>query len=629
MEHLKMLPEDLGEDELEHELKIRHLNHLVSRRDRTAGLRNALKCESDNSDVAPIFRDDILDSGTEFRVCELKMETVNNALDVAHKANDYAAFLVVVSRVKHLIGRLSRLEEAFPNNSQFAEAKDAVSKTLDNIVRIDFSKLRNSRSVRVPTLPKVVVNEVVDFNIQGAAGGYELPSKRNTGEVRRANSDRQRVSSEVNYEASSKSETEKYQILEKKVDLLTESLSKLLSHPNFAENLQPRQSTVSVDNPLRQNSRSQVSNSRNATVSVDNPPRQTNQSHGSRVRPVDNTLRQNNQSHVSYNQFSTNLDGPVQHEDTYVQGHGHVNREALFQPVRREEAEQNPRRVFDRANRFNRKSIPVNQWNVKFSGDESGLSLSEFLGEVELFAKSERLSREDLFDSAVHLFAGPARKWFKAQYLDFNSWDELVEDLKFEFQPEYYDYMLLSEIDSRFQGKDETFCSFLAEMQILFGKLGCPLGENHKLYILRKNMHSSYAVAMATIEINTVRQLAIICKRIDSSKLMQVKQGMTNATQTRFLEPAFRTPVSFKKYQSINVMEDECESRDNMIDAMKFNVQDRVQNRILKCFKCEATGHMHRDCKLPQTYYFCYTCGLKNVTVSNCPNCNKYKNLNE
>lgn len=217
--------------------------------------------------------------------------------------------------------------------------------------------------------------------------------------------------------------------------------------------------------------------------------------------------------------------------------------------------------------------------------------------------------------------------------MDFNTWDELVDDLKTEFQPEYYDYMLLSEIDSRFQGKEETFCSFLAEMQILFGKLGCPLGEHHKLYILRKNMQSSYAIAMSTIEINSVRQLATICKIIDSTKLMQTKQGLTSTSQTRFLEPAFRTPLNFKKTQTVNEIE-ESETAEMMIEAMRFNDPnrnpqgERTQNKILKCFKCEVPGHMHRDCKVQQTYYFCYACGLKNVTISNCPNCNKFKHLN-
>lgn len=589
---MKMLPEDLSEGELVHELKIRNLNHLASRRERTAALRSRLKQEEDKVSLSPTYRDDIFEVESEFQICESKMDLLNGALDTAHKAKDYAAFFQAVSRVKHLAGRLVRLVEAFPEDLRFAEAKAAVLETLKNTGKVDFGKSKVSGAY--PKTSRPGVNDVVDFNLQGADSHYVLPKEKSllTIPTSRSGSKSQRVGSDNISEVSNKMMAEKYDILEKKFDLLTESLSRLFAQSNLGDVLNPRASTTALDN----------------------------------------TPRPNNQSHVSYDQFRMNFDAPVEQRRRDDQDRGLGNR-GVFRDEPLQE-EQNPRRLFDRAaaaNRLHKKSIPVNQWNVKFSGDESGLSLSEFLGEVELFAKSERLSREDLFDSAVHLFSGAARKWFKAHYLELHSWDELVEGLKFEYQPEYYDYMLLSEIDSRFQGKDETFCSFLAEMQILFGKLGHPLGEHHKLYILRKNMHSSYAVALATVETNTVRQLAIICKRIDSSKLMQVKQGMTTASQVRYVEPAFRTPVNFnKRFQNVNEIEEEYEPRDNMIEAMRFNVQgDRVQNKILKCFKCEGTGHMHRDCKVPQAFYFCYNCGLKNVTVSNCPNCNKYKNLNE
>lgn len=616
MEEIKMLPEDLKEDEIEHELLIRNLSNLLSRRDRTAGLRSRLKKETEGLDLSPVFRQDILNGSLEFRTCESKIDELNEALNTAHVAKDYGSFMSAVSRVKHLYDRLSRLVDAYPDQSNILEAKQSVFDTLENITKVDLTSLKAFRShvgpktpkplvsVEVesdllgavgPSIPRPVSDEIIDFNLQGADVCYELNKK--SGSLQ-SNKKSQRVSTPPIHERlTSKPKPDKYDELARKVDLLTESLSKLLSHSNYMDTLQLR-------------------GKRSGT---ENLPRHEFQS----------------PSQSSYDQFTNNLNSrPMPHGSRRYE-QDRVDRILRPAEIREEifedERNQRPRVVRPiPPNRFNKKSIPVNQWNVKFSGDESGLSLSEFLGEIELFANSERLSREDLFDSAVHLFSGPARKWFKAHYLEFTSWNELVVDLKLEFQPEYYDYMLLSEIDSRVQGKEETFCSFLAEMQILFGKLGIPLGENHKLYILRKNMQSSYAVAMSTIEINTVRQLATICKRIDSTKLMQIKQGMPSNPQGRFLEPAFRTPLSFKKYQSVNMIDEEAELDENLVDAMKFNNQgDRGQAKVLKCYKCEALGHMHRDCKVPQSFYFCYTCGLKNVTVSNCPSCNKSRNLKE
>lgn len=298
---------------------------------------------------------------------------------------------------------------------------------------------------------------------------------------------------------------------------------------------------------------------------------------------------------------------------------------------------QNPRR--------SRKTIPINQWNVKFSG-EGGVSLSEFLGEVELFALSEQYSDEELFSSAIHLFSGHARKWFKANYDDLISWNELVGALKEEFQSENYDFLLVSEIDSRFQGKEESFSSFLAEMRILFGKLSVPLSERYKLYVLKKNMLSSHAMAIATLNITSVRELSIVCKRLDATKMLQDKQNPSSSSYS-FVEPAYRTPFTRKIFRNhVNEVEGAgipFQEENEITELRRNNYNQRPAinlgrppvnnqrpvgetNRII-CFNCDEHGHLFRNCPL-ELRIFCFICGMKGATVNTCPRC-KPNHLNE
>lgn len=276
----------------------------------------------------------------------------------------------------------------------------------------------------------------------------------------------------------------------------------------------------------------------------------------------------------------------------------------------------------------NRRSIPINQWNVKFSGEENSMSLSEFLGEVDLFAESEGFSDRELFASAIHLFSGYARKWFKANCVDLRSWGDLVSALKEEFQSEYYDFLLLSEIDSRSQGREESFSAFLAVMVILFGKLCVPLSEQYKIYILRKNMLKEHAMAIATVEISTVRQLATICRRLDSTRMLQEQNS------GRCVEPAFKTPTYVKKTvrPQVNVVDSGEDSGDELCELRRKQFprpNPNIGSKIIKsdksnfrCFNCDQLGHVFRRCPVERTREFCFGCGLKDVKIMFCPKCN-------
>lgn len=45
---------------------------------------------------------------------------------------------------------------------------------------------------------------------------------------------------------------------------------------------------------------------------------------------------------------------------------------------------------------------------MKYDGEDQGLKLNQFLGMVQAMSVAEHVSDVELFDSAIHLFKGPA-----------------------------------------------------------------------------------------------------------------------------------------------------------------------------------------------------------------------------
>lgn len=741
--------EDLSNDEIDHELFIRGIKGLVTRREKTSNLRKAVVSESRNGVDPPGFPTGLLDVTIEFETCENKILELNNLLDRSYVDRDEFGFLVTVSRLVHLYNRLNRLVGSYKSNKSFKEARDCVQRTLVRIQKANFTK------------GAAAVEVVNDFNVEGSPDeldksvhsriSIEQHSVRATNASVGINKDP--VSSDRGGAVRKSMSAGK---IAGKVDQLAKSFQSLL-------NLQPKSSANTTE---LANSKTPVKNYRSKPKRVESsinpfiddcddllvhdlseilPPVRPLQPSGGRARLSAGYAPQRErgmsrdrfdvQEEVVYNARSgvggkSGKDGYLYTErDNFDSDERLRRQEPLRQTTRYQDLgvprepsrfryqepradpyrEQVPRyrdELYDReqyvldgqrrrfevenreqrdyawnniryepraqfeqrepmrnrvmdprddyldhnmyrdrgGNRDNgvggrrfKKTIPINQWNIKFSGDDSGLSLSEFLGEVELFAESEQFSPCELFSSAVHLFSGFARKWFKANYSQLFSWEELVRALKQEFQPEYYDYLLLAEIDSRLQGKEENFASFYSEMVILFGKLNTPLSEQHKLFLLKKNMVKTYAMAIATMDIVSVRQLSVVCKRLDSTRRIQDQQQHISVSNSgRFVEPAYRTPVSqyYKKpfRPQVNAVEEAngdsdeevCEFRRNP-QKPRYNNAPRVENNHMDlsqypCFNCNKSGHFWRECP-SERGRFCFVCGLKDVTILSCPRC--------
>lgn len=280
-----------------------------------------------------------------------------------------------------------------------------------------------------------------------------------------------------------------------------------------------------------------------------------------------------------------------------------------------------------------RKTVPVHQWKVAFSGDGRGLSLHDFLSELRMLQRSEGVGDDELFASVVHLLTGRARLWYRSWYDTFGDWAEFVVAMKNEFLPPKYDYRLLTNISNRRQKQSETFAEYLTVMQSQFNNLAIRVDEQHKLSIIEENMLPKYAVAASTIDVVSLEQLSNVCRRVDYA---YAKRDVGLPFEER---QQVSRPVSQGRTRDVHEVEvstndvpsddsHECRgatAEESELCALRRGDQSGrpSENVQRKCFNCGREGHNFADCKQAKTGPFCYRCGSRNFTNFTCKDCPK------
>ena len=286
-----------------------------------------------------------------------------------------------------------------------------------------------------------------------------------------------------------------------------------------------------------------------------------------------------------------------------------------------------PPREKNRNSDRSRKAIPIHQWRISFSGDDRGIHLYDFLSQVEVLRRSERISEGELLESIVHLLSGRAKLWYISLYEHFNTWGQFVNALKNEFLPPHYDYMLLSDISNRSQKSNETFSEFFTHMQSLFRCLSSPISEDYKLYLVRKNLLPRYAVGVAPLDIVNLQELSEACRRIDGALNRHVSLRMPFLNQS--LTTNRPQPRQNDRPREINPVDDvdNVEPEHPEIVVVTKQNEDAPANQIpvsnsdrIKCWNCGIVGHRFQNCQ-KQRKMFCYKCGTQNITFPKCAKC--------
>lgn len=284
-------------------------------------------------------------------------------------------------------------------------------------------------------------------------------------------------------------------------------------------------------------------------------------------------------------------------------------------PNRFEPYSQGPRQSFLQQYDFGQpqvrnahKSVPVNHWKISFSGDGQGLHLFDFLAQVKMLQRSERIPDHELLPMMVHLFNGRAKNWYGRWSWTMHTWEELEVALKTEFLPENYSFIMLEKITSRKQKTGESIGEFLALMELQFTWLDIPMDDQHKVFIVRNNLLPKYAQSIAAFEIRTLSDLAQVCRRVESAT-QSVSMNLPFESQNYRSNTAPRP----RNMNEVEHEESQVECTGEVCAMGRFGQ--------VKCYNCLKNGHVFRSCLKPRDGVFCYGCGGKNVTTKTCVKC--------
>lgn len=117
--------------------------------------------------------------------------------------------------------------------------------------------------------------------------------------------------------------------------------------------------------------------------------------------------------------------------------------------------------------------LPVNQWNLRFSGNPKfdKYSITEFLSRIEEMSASEHITEIELMRKIHFLLNGKAYTWFQSARPYINTFDEFTEALKARYSDDYAPLAERVEVGNRKQVVNENTLEYIESMILAFSHL--------------------------------------------------------------------------------------------------------------------------------------------------------------
>lgn len=255
---------------------------------------------------------------------------------------------------------------------------------------------------------------------------------------------------------------------------------------------------------------------------------------------------------------------------------------------------------------------------IKYDGKTCVRDLIQRLQEFKL---AKGLQDSKMFSLAYDIFTGDALHWFRRVSTFINNWDMLLSKLKDDFDIPDYDYRMLAEIRNRTQGESESIVIYLAIMEGMFSRISRTISEEEKLEIILHNIRPCYSNILATCtQINNLETLRSLCRNFEKIKIRSDAFKEPPSITSKTLAPEFS--YNYRSYnKTLNNFNSSCANGKINFNAASNSKVYAITPNKQYCFRCKDNSHSMRECKAERVIK-CFRCGLKDVRLPECPNCN-------
>nr|CAI5864291.1 unnamed protein product [Callosobruchus analis] len=158
-------------------------------------------------------------------------------------------------------------------------------------------------------------------------------------------------------------------------------------------------------------------------------------------------------------------------------------------------------------------SQQVYRWKLQFDGQSTVTSFLERISEMQ---SSRCVSDSQLLRAGPEIFTKDALLWYRTR--KFESWSQLVDQLRADFLPYDYEYDLWEEIRRRTQGATGKVLIYVSVMENLFNRLGSSKpDEEARVRIIQRNLLPHIQSQLSLQPPRTISELLRLCRMVEET----------------------------------------------------------------------------------------------------------------
>lgn len=279
-------------------------------------------------------------------------------------------------------------------------------------------------------------------------------------------------------------------------------------------------------------------------------------------------------------------------------------------PVNHHPAPQNPAGPVWRGHR----DLKLYKWGFKFTGDDGGMNLANFLEKVAGMMGSRGVTDWEILPSVGELLDGTASIVYQANRHRLTNWGDFVSLLRANFRDPDYDVRLFDEIRRRTQGKEESVGVYMAKMRCLFNRLSYPLPEVQKVSLVERNFRPELLPFLARCTCTSLDQLEAELTRVEVWTRRAARFQDPPSSRSA-LEPDLAYGGGYGNLRAVP----------KIAAVQSVPDSEKYKRRVMVCWNCKEPHHTYFKCKEPLTV-FCRRCGNDGVATESCTRCKRPEN---